>query len=72
MYPQSPVKLVTARALKGLTQVELAKIAGVSPVTIIKVENEGHSPRPKTLYKIAKALEIDPREIDEFRASMGL
>jgi len=72
MYPQIAVKLVTARALRGMTQRELAAKAEVSPVTIVKVENEGRSPRAKTLFKIAQALGVDPREIDEFRPTLGL
>jgi transcriptional regulator with XRE-family HTH domain len=72
MYPQGAVKLVTARTLRGMTQRELAEKADVSPVTIVKVEKVGRAPRAKTLFKIARALGMDPREIDEFLPTLGL
>ena len=40
MYAHAPVKLLTARGLRGLTQRELAAKAGVSHVTIVKVDHQ--------------------------------
>lgn len=67
------VKLATARVLKGLTQTQLAKLAGVSPVTIIHLEKGRVTrPQPATVFNLAKALELDARSIDEFRSALGL
>lgn len=44
-----------------MTQEELAKKAGVSPTTVVRMESgEILQPRPATLRKIAAALRIDP------------
>jgi transcriptional regulator with XRE-family HTH domain len=47
------------RKLKGLTQVELAKLAGVSAYTITEIETGHREPRPSTLRKLAGALDAD-------------
>lgn len=55
-------RLEEARRRKVLTQSELATLAGVSIVTVNRIENgvgEGN-PRPATVRRLAKALDVDP------------
>lgn len=48
----------------SLSQRELAKEAGVSPATILKIERGGvESPHPSTLRKLAAALGVEPRDL---------
>lgn len=47
------------RERRSYSQEELAGLAGVSANAIWRIENGTHSPRPKTLRKIAEALKID-------------
>jgi transcriptional regulator with XRE-family HTH domain len=49
---------------------ELAKRASVAQRTIVEAEAGRQVPRPATMRKIAEALEIDPMEVDEFRAAI--
>lgn len=55
-------RLETARRRKLLTQAELAQRAGVSLITITRIENQkgAGNPRPDTVRRLAKALEVDP------------
>jgi transcriptional regulator with XRE-family HTH domain len=56
------------RRRRLLTQAELAKAAGVGVSTIYLIENgKRHSLRPRVMRAIARTLEVDPFEIDEFR-----
>lgn len=45
-----------------LSQRELAARAGVSPATIVRLEN-GHDAHHKTVRKLAEALGISPRDL---------
>jgi DNA-binding XRE family transcriptional regulator len=54
------------RRLKGWTQEELAKAAGVSSFTVAYLERGAREPRPGTMARIAKALGVRITEIDEF------
>ena len=47
------------RKLKGLTQVELAALSGVSQYTITEIETGRREPRPSTLHKLAEALGVE-------------
>ena len=59
-------KLKKLREDRGLTQYELAKIAGISVVTLNKIESsDSAKPFAKTLNKIAKALEVEINELSE-------
>ena len=59
-------KLKKLREARGLTQYELAKIAGISVVTLNKIESsDSAKPFAKTLNKIAKALEVEINELSE-------
>jgi transcriptional regulator with XRE-family HTH domain len=65
----TPLNVVRRRKL--LTGRELAKRAGVSLSTIYKIENRHSQPTITVVRKIAQALEVDPLEVDEFRATLG-
>ena len=59
------VKLTRLRAIrerKALTQDELAVMAGVSRQTVVKIEG-GLEPRPPTVRKLARALEVEPSDL---------
>ncbi len=49
---------------------ELAKHANVAQRTIIEAEAGRQVPQPKTMRKLAEALEVNPMEVDEFRAAV--
>ena len=52
-----------ARLKKDLTQVELAKKAGVYPNTYSKIERDEQEPSFATAKKLAKVLDIDISDI---------
>ena len=56
-------KLRTLRRQSFLTQCELAQKAGVSHITINRIETGKQNPSFRTIRKLAKALGIKPREI---------
>jgi transcriptional regulator with XRE-family HTH domain len=56
-------KLKRLRNERYLSQRELAKVAGLSPATIFKLENDLAEPHPSTIRKLAKALEVSPSEL---------
>ena len=59
-------KLKKLREARGLTQYELAKIAGISVVTLNKIESSDLAkPFAKTLNKIAQALGVGIDELSE-------
>ncbi len=51
-------QLIHARLGKGLTQVQLAKKAGMQQSAIARLENGGASPHFNTMSRIAKALDM--------------
>lgn len=51
------------RKLRGLTQANLAEAAEVDRKTISRIENSAYSPSLTSLFAIAKALEVDPKEL---------
>ena len=51
---------------------DLAKAAGVSPHTVLLIEHGERAPRPSTIRKLSEALGINPAQVREFRAAMGL
>jgi len=55
-------KLRRLRKLALMTQEELTRASGVSRDTIIRIEN-GHDAHPSTIKKLAKALEVEGREL---------
>lgn len=46
----------TLRAASGLNQLTAARLAGVAPETLCRIEKEAHRPKPETLRKILSAL----------------
>jgi len=46
-----------------LTQKELANLAGISPLSVMKIELGDQQPRPKTIRALAKALRIKPQDL---------
>ena len=57
------VKVELAMARKGLNRAELAKTLDVADLTVSKYFRQGRVLNPKTVGKLAKALEVDPSEI---------
>jgi putative transcriptional regulator len=51
------LNLKIARIKKGLSQKELAKLAGISPATVSKAENGKINLRIDTIKKISKVLD---------------
>jgi predicted transcriptional regulator len=53
----SPSQIRGARAMLGLKQTELAKLAGISKTALINIESGASDPRASTLTAILRALE---------------
>ncbi len=56
-------RIILERAARDWSQAELAERAGVSPSTVALAETGGTKTSPRTLYRIARALELDPMEL---------
>lgn len=54
---QDPERCYRARIAAGLTQVQLAKKAGVTDATICRMEQGAVSVLPETLGRVARALD---------------
>ena len=52
-------ELKRVRRLRGLSQQELAALSGVSQYTITEIETGRREPRPSTLRKLARALDVE-------------
>ena len=50
---------------KGYSITKLSEVSGVSKASISRVIKDTHESRAETIYKIAKALEIDTRDLLE-------
>jgi DNA-binding XRE family transcriptional regulator len=48
--------ILRGRRSAGLTQVELAKLAGIRPETLNRIENGKHAPSVATVEKIERAM----------------
>ncbi|MFC1957469.1 helix-turn-helix transcriptional regulator [Chloroflexota bacterium] len=57
-------KLRVLRERLFITQTELAEAAGISLVTLNRLENNKQKPSFKTIRKLAKALGVEPGEIE--------
>ena len=63
-YAANPVsKLQAVRHARGFSQKHLAEFAGVSKLTVVRIESGKTSPRPETLKKLGQALEASPEEL---------
>lgn len=49
---------------------KLARLADVSPTTVYLIESGQRTPRYHTIRKLAEVLDVDPMEINEFRAAI--
>jgi transcriptional regulator with XRE-family HTH domain len=57
-------KLTELREERFLSHRELAKLAGVSPQTVLNLERgKGEQAQRRTIRKLARALEVDPHEL---------
>lgn len=63
--------LKAIRQESNLTQPELAKVLGVSPILISMVETGGKEPSKKLVNKLSKALDVHPIAIMPFLAIDG-
>jgi transcriptional regulator with XRE-family HTH domain len=59
------------RIRKLWSQAELARRSGVAVRTIVSIEAGAKMPRLLTMRRLADALEVDWREIDEFRVAVA-
>lgn len=57
------IRLREIRERRGLTQMELSQLAGVSQSVISSIENECVSPTVRVLQKLAKALGVSVSEL---------
>ena len=64
--------LAQLRRERLLTIRGLAAEAGASPRTVVQIEHGRQCPRPGTIKKLAAALGVEPAQVREFRAAMGL
>ena len=64
------MKLRELRIQALLTQKELGEKAGVATVTIAFLERGAQLPSPKTSRKLAAALGVDPKQIDEVQQAV--
>ncbi len=55
-------RLEASRRRRVMTQAEVAQAAGVALITVTRLENESGTgnPRPETIRRLAKALDVDP------------
>ncbi|AHB06047.2 XRE family transcriptional regulator [Pandoraea pnomenusa] len=71
--------LIAARKAAALTQAELADLAGLSRMTVQKVESGALDPRVSTVLEMARALGLEPmlvpatlrHEVEAFLRSGG-
>ncbi|MFT8732728.1 MAG: ImmA/IrrE family metallo-endopeptidase [Acetobacter fabarum] len=54
----NPSRLTLARHRRGLSSRALAEKAGITPVTLSRIENGKNAPEPDTLYKLALTLDF--------------
>jgi transcriptional regulator with XRE-family HTH domain len=52
-----------ARLGAGLTTITLAQIAGITPLTLRRIEVGEQFPRPRSFKAIADALKVDPKDL---------
>ena len=53
------------RTIRTLTQVQLAEKAGISPPTLVRIENNQADPHVSTIRRLADALDVEPRVLIE-------
>lgn len=55
-----PARLKEERSLRGLSQGELAELAGLDRKTINRIENEHYSPSLESFISLCHALNLEP------------
>ena len=65
-----PWSLRDLRAERLLSIRELARLAGVAPSTVHLTETGRTTPHPSVMRRIAAALEVDARQVAEFRRAI--
>jgi len=60
-----PAKIRAHRQRRALSQRDLARIAGLEPATLNRIETGKQKPRPSTLRKLARALRVKPADLLE-------
>jgi transcriptional regulator with XRE-family HTH domain len=58
-------QLKSLRKERALSQRDLARASGVGPVTISELERGVREAQPRTIRKLAKALNVEPKELME-------
>lgn len=46
-----------------MTQADLAEAANIAPSTLVRIENDQVEPRFSTIRKLARALDVEPKEL---------
>ncbi len=62
MLTLDETKIEIAQARKGISNLDLVKITGLSQVTINNIKN-GKRCKPENVHSIAKALDVDPKDL---------
>lgn len=66
-------RLEALRRRAALSQAELAERAGVAKGTVYALEKGAHPrPRGRVMRAIARALGVEPADVEEFRGALGL
>jgi len=63
LFPEVGPRLAAARSRRGLSQSTVARIAGLGPSYLSRVENGRVQPTFRTVVRLMRALELDPEEI---------
>ena len=61
------MKLRYIRIAKHLTQEDLAELSGVAVETISHIERGKHPPKLDTMLSLARSLDLELTDIDEFK-----
>ena len=56
-------KMKALREEKVLSQRELASMAGLTQMTVWRIENGYRDARPQTIRKLARVLGVEPKEL---------
>lgn len=66
-------RLAWARQQRGMTQLQLAKEAGVSRMSVVRLEQDGNktAPHPGTLKWLANALDVDEEWLRDGTVGIG-
>jgi HTH-type transcriptional regulator, competence development regulator len=56
-------KMKTLREEKVFSQRELASMAGLTQMTVWRIENGYRDARPQTIRKLARVLGVEPKEL---------